>query len=204
MDKANVAKVEDRRGFFRIDDEVSLFYKKIDESLVTEPHQISDNILNNCSLSTALDMVSQEATSLLHRLEKSQPEIADYLRLLDTKIDLLAQSICMQGTSQPVKESETRNVNVSASGMAFHCEEQLKEDDYLEIKMLLVSSMAVIVTYARVVYCKSKVTNDSLHPYLVGVDFVNMKDDDRELLIKYVVKKQLQQIRDKKQAGTNA
>lgn len=197
-----MAKSEDRRGFFRIDDEVSLFYKKIDESLVTEPHHISDNILNNCSLSTALETLSQESTLLLHRLEKTLPDdMADYLRLIDTKIDLLAQAIIMQGAQ--VKESETRNVNISATGMAFNCEEQLKAGDYLEIKMLLISSMAVIVTYGRVVYCKNKVSNDSQYPYPVGVDFINMKDEDRELLIKYVVKKQLQQIRDKKQVDTN-
>lgn len=197
MDKINMTKTEDRRGFFRIDDEVNLFYKKIDEKLVNEPHHVSDNILNSCSLSTALEMVSQESTLLLHRLDKSLPDVADYLRLIDTKIDLLAQAIMMQGFQ--FKENDTRNVNVSATGIAFNCEEPLKEGDYLEIKMLLVSSMAVIVTYGKVVYCKNSESNDSQYPYFVGVDFINMKDEDRELLIKYVVKKQLQQIRDKKQ-----
>ena len=197
-----MAEFEDRRGFFRIDDEVSLFYKKIDESLVTEPHHISDNILNNCSLSTALETLSQESTLLLHRLGKILPDdVTDYLRLIDTKIDLLAQAIMMQDAQ--VKESETRNVNISATGIAFNCEEQLKAGDYLEIKLLLISSMAVIVTYGRVVYCKNQVSIHSRHPYFVGVDFINMKDEDRELLIKYVVKKQLQQIRDKKQVDTN-
>jgi len=38
----------------------------------------------------------------------------------------------------------------------------------------------------------------------VGVNFINMKDEDREMLIKYVVKEQLQQIRDKKQVGNKA
>ena len=197
MDKINMTKTEDRRGFFRIDDEVNLFYKKIDEKRVTEPHLISDNILNNCSLSTALEMVSQESALLLHRVEKNLPDVADYLRLIDTKIDLLAQAIMMQGFQ--FKENETRNVNISATGMAFNCAEVLKEGDYLEIKMLLISSMAVIVTYGRIVYCKNSQTDDSQDPYFVGVDFINMKDEDREMLIKYVVKKQLQQIRDKKQ-----
>ncbi len=198
MDEINRTITEDRRGFFRIDDEVNLFYKKIDESLVTEPHHICENILNNCSLSTALETLSQESTLLLLRLGKILPDdVLDYLRLIDTKIDLLAQAIMMQ--SAPVKESETRNVNVSATGIAFNCEEPLKQGDCLEIKLLLVSSMAVIVTYGKVVHCKNTESDDSLHPYLVGVDFINMKDEDRELLIKYVVKKQLQQIRDKKQ-----
>lgn len=192
-----MARAEDRRGFFRIDDEVSLFYKKIDEKQVVEPHHVSDNILTSCSLSTALEMVSQDSALLLHRLEKNQPEVADYLRLLDTKIDLIAQAVMMQGFQ--VKENDTRNVNVSATGIAFNCEELLKAGDHLEIKMMLISSMAVIVTYGRVVYCNKGQSNDSQYPYFVGVDFINMKDEDREMLIKYVVKKQLQQIRDKKQ-----
>lgn len=202
MDTVNMTKTEDRRDFFRIDDEVSLFYKKIDEKRVTEPHQVSDNILNSCSLSTALEMVSQDSALLLHRLEKNQPDVADYLRLIDTKIDLLAQAIKMQGFQ--VNENDTRNVNVSATGIAFNCEVALKAGDHLEIKMLLISSMAVVVTYGRVVYCKNGQSNDSRYPYFVGVDFINMKDEDREMLIKYVVKKQLQQIRDKKQVSNKS
>lgn len=197
MDTIKMTKIEDRRDFFRIDDEVSLFYKKIDEKLVTEPHNTSDNILNSCSLSTALEVISQDSALLLHRLEKNQPDLADYLRVMNSKIDLIAQAIIMQGFQ--VKEKDTRNVNVSATGMAFNCEVALKAGSYLEIKMMLVSSMAVIVTYGRVVYCKNNPSSESHYPYVVGVDFVNMKDEDRELLIKYVVKKQLQQIRDKKQ-----
>jgi len=202
MDKINMTKTEDRRGFFRIDDEVNLFYKKIDEKLVNEPHHVSDNILNSCSLSTALEMVSQESILLLHRLDKNLPDVAEYLRLIDRKIDLLAQAITMQGFQ--FKENDTRNVNMSATGIAFNCEEALKESDYLEIKILLVSCMTVIVTYGRVVYCKNSQSNDSQYPYFVGVNFINMKDEDREMLIKYVVKEQLQQIRDKKQVGNKA
>jgi hypothetical protein len=162
---------------------------------------MSDNILNSCPLSTALDMVSQEASLLLHRLERSQPDVADYLRIIDTKIDLIAQAITMQGFQ--FKDNDTRNVNISATGMAFNCDELFNKGDYLEIKILLISSLVAIVTYAKVVYCKTAPVSDSHFPYFVGIDFIDMKDDDRELLIKYVVKKQLQQIRDKKQIGNS-
>ncbi|TRW89991.1 PilZ domain-containing protein [Candidatus Methylobacter oryzae] len=197
MDNINTTKSEDRRGFFRIDDEVNLFYKKIDAKLAEEPHHVSDNILNSCSLTTALETVSEESNLLLYRLEKSMPEVADYLRIVDKKIDLLAQAIMMQGSD--FKENNTRNVNISATGIAFDCEEILKEGDYLEIKILLISYMTAIVTYGKVIYCKNSQSDNSQYPYVVGVNFINMKDEDREMLIKYVVKEQLHQIRDKKQ-----
>ncbi len=198
MDKNN--RTEDRRGFFRIDDDINLFYKKVDEKLVREPHHISDSILSSCPLSTALEVVSQDSASMLYRLDKSLPDVADYLRVIDTKINLIAQAIMMQGFQ--FKENDTRNVNISASGMAFNCKDAFKAGDFLEIKILLISSMVAIVTYAKVVYCKNAPSSDGDYPYFIGIDFIDMKDDDKELLIKHVVKKQLQQIRDKKQVGS--
>jgi PilZ domain len=192
-----MVKVEERRRFFRIDDEVNLVYKKIDEKAAAEPSYISDHILNNCSLSAAIEMMSQESASLLNRLERNQPDVVDYLRLLDNKIDLLVQAIMMQGSQ--VTGKNTRNANLSAAGLAFESEEALNPGEYLEIKMTLVSCMAVIVTYGKVIYCKLNPANDSQFPYVVGVDYINMKEQDRELLIKHVVKRQLQQIRDKKE-----
>lgn len=190
---------EERRRFFRIDDEVNLFYQKVDEKTVLEPSYISDNVLSNCSLSSALDMLSQDSATLLYRLERNHPDVAEYLKLIDSKVDLIAQAIMLQGGQ--FKENDTRNANLSAAGIAFESEQCLETGDYLEIKMLLVHCMAVIVAYGKVVYCKDSPSGDGQYPYLVGVDYVNMKDQDRELLIKHVVKKQLQQIRDRKEAA---
>ena len=103
----------------------------------------------------------------------------------------------MQGTD--FKEKDTRNANLSASGLAFDCDEALAIGDYLEIKMLLVSCMAVIITYGKVIYCKEQKQKNDQFPYIIGVDYVNMKDQDRELLIKHVVKRQMQQIRENKE-----
>jgi hypothetical protein len=196
MDKIDMAKTEDRRGFFRIGDELNLYYKRIDEKQANETPS-TDNILNNCSLATALEVVSEDSALLLHRLEKTLPEVADYFRLIEAKIDLVAQAIMMQGFQ--FKENDTRNINVSSTGIAFECDEAFNQGEDLEIKILLVSSMAVIVTYGKVIHCENRESgDDSPYPYFVGVSFVNMKDDDRELLSRYVVKKQMQQIRDKK------
>jgi hypothetical protein len=156
MDKGDMTKNKNRRVSFRIYDEVNLFYKKIDEKLVTEPHPVFDNI-SNTSLSSNTAMDSQ----LLPDLQ--------------------------------FKENETHHVNISASGMAFNCEESLKEGDYLVIKILLASSMAVIVTYGQVVFCTINKISDSQDPYFVGAHFINMEDEYQDLLSKHVAKKRVQQ-----------
>ena len=195
-DKQNIH-TEDRRRFFRIDDEVNLYYKKVDEKNNNGPSYTSDDVLGTCSLTAAMDVLSQESDLILRRLERSEPEIAEYLKVMENKIDLMVRIVVMQGAD--FSEQSTRNVNLSAAGLAFDCEEALEEGQYLEIKMLLASCMAVIVTFGRVVNCRKNLQDDDQYPYFVGVDYLNMKDQDRELLIKHVVKKQMQQIREKKE-----
>lgn len=165
MDEVSMRKNKNRRGAFRIYDEVNLSYKKIDEKWAAHHQFTLNNIANDQSFSTDIDRLPQDSASLLPGLEDSQ-----------------------------FNERESHDVNISASGMAFNCDDNLKEGDYLIIKMQLESSTAVIVAYSQVVYCKhldksDDNLNDSPHPCFIGTHFVNMKDEDRELLIKHVDKK---------------
>ena len=79
MDKTKETDDKDRRRFFRIDDEVNLFYKIVDEQAVITASQLTDDLLSNCSLVTALDMLDQESNLIMYRIEKNEPEIAEDL-----------------------------------------------------------------------------------------------------------------------------
>ncbi len=187
---------EDRRRFFRINDEVNLSYKIVDEQKIYAASQVTDDLLSNCSLVTALDVLDQESRLIMHRIEKIEPEIAEYLKMLDTKISLLVQAILQQGND--ISDSNMRNANISASGIAFECEGTVKEGAFVEINLLLTSCLAMIVIYGKVIYCNENTESENSKSYQVGVDYINLKEQDREVLIKHVVKRQMQQIRDQK------
>lgn len=191
-----------RRRYFRIDDVVELNYKIIDEHKVTESRHITENILSACSLSTALEIVSQESAGLLRRMEKSQPDIAHYIKLQDKMIDLLARAV-ISLDSRTDKKNILREVNMSASGLAFYSDEAIDIGFFLELSIVLVSLGALISTCCRVVDCKKNQSADSRLPYRISVDFVNMKDDDRDLLIKHQAKRQMLLIREKKDNSKN-
>lgn len=93
----------------------------------------------------------------------------------------------------PFEKHETCDVNISASGIAFNCEEEFRSGDYLLIKLLLVSTMTAIVTYCKVVYCKSDDPDQIDCPYFIGAHFVKMNDVDREALVKHINRKRVQQ-----------
>jgi hypothetical protein len=190
---------EDKRHFFRISDSVNLSYRLVDEQQTKQNLQATSSLLDNCSLSSALELIAEESAILHSKLEKIHSDFADYLKLLDIKIDLIAQAVVALSPTEDVSANETRNANISVSGLGFESNEDLKAGQFLEIKMLLVHSTVVIVTYAKIIHCKKNPDSYSVYPYFVGVDFVNMKENDRDLLSKHVAKKQLQQIRQQKE-----
>jgi len=194
--KSKTLAPDERRRFFRIDDTVNLFYKVVDEQTVLTASQLTDDLLSNCSLVTALDVLDQESRLIMYRIEKNEPEIAEYLKLMESKISLLAQAVMRQGND--FTDSNMRNANISASGLAFESDIAVEKGQYLEIKLLLTSCLAVIVIYGKVIYCKEDKLGDISMPYQIGIDYINLKEQDREVLIKHVVKRQMQQIREQK------
>lgn len=192
--------VEDRRRYFRIEDQVNLFYKVVDEQKMLSATQQSSDMLAGCSLISALDSLDQEAKQIMIRIEKHQPDIAEYLKIVDTKIGLIANE--MMRNDQDLTESNLCKTNISASGIAFETKESLSEGQFLQLKLLLTSCFAVIVLYGKVIYCKQNPDAEADMPFLVGIDFVNINQQDREILVKHVVKRQMQQLREQKERQT--
>lgn len=187
--------IEEKRRYFRVNDTINLLHKIIDENALLSLSHISHDVLSNCSLAAALDVLTQEARMLMPRLERRDPELFEYLKIMDTKINLIAQAATLH--DDQFSEHDTRDVCLSATGLAFSNEVPIEEGKLLELRMFLTSCMAVIVAYGRVVQCRDISQENPRRPYSICVEYINMKEDDRELLIKHVVKKQLQQLRDK-------
>lgn len=198
MNHTNTNTTDNRRRFFRIDDEVNLQYKIVDAQIALNDNKENTESLSSCSIVTTLDRLSEEAKLIMLRVRKIQPEVAEYLKILDTKIDLISQEAIRQHNN--LAEENIRNANISATGLAFENNVEIEKGELLEIKLLLTSFSTVIVVYGQVIYCKNVDTEDDTMPYLVGIDYVNINEQDREILIKHVVKKQMQQIRDIKAA----
>ena len=189
----DITTAEDRRRFFRIDDAINLYYKIVDEKTVISASKMTDDVLSSCSLATALDVLGQESRVILHRIEKREPEIAEYLKLMDSKIGLLAQAVLQQDND--LSQSKVCNTNLSASGLAIEVETPVNEGEFIEVKLFLSSCVAVILLYGKVIYCKKNADS-----YQIGIDYINLKDEDREVLIKHIVKRQMQQIRENKES----
>jgi len=85
------------------------------------------------------------------------------------------------------KENDSLNVNISSTGISFTSKEEMAAGDYLMVRVFLLSTMTVIMTCFKVVYCKpSNPYEKNLYPYLLGGEFVNLKPEDQEILQRHI------------------
>jgi len=87
-------------------------------------------------------------------------------------------------------ENPTLNVNISASGLSFTCQENLQAGELIRVRVLLLSTMTLVTCCCRVVYCKpSNPYEDKRYPYTLGAEFVNLRPQDKALLDRHIQKK---------------
>lgn len=187
----------ERRRYFRINDEIVLYFRECNAGEIPDHDGFGQQIGDAFSLTASLNHLGEETRQQLRMLEKSQPDVAAYLKVLDQKINLLAKSVLMNDMG--LSSEETRHVNLSASGLAFWCDRAIDCGSMLELKMILPPSLVAIATYGKVVHCNQDTESpDSKVPYYIGVELYDIDDNDREILIRHIVKKQMVQLRGKK------
>ena len=186
----------ERRRYFRVKDEIVLFYKELDTQDVPEPGEFKETVADSFSLTAALSHLTEDTRSQFKIVEKNHPDIAAYLKVLESKINLIAQAVLMNDTS--FSNQPTREVDLSASGLAFDSENRIELGTVLEIKMILPPSLIAVITYGKVVHCKEyDDKGDTEFCFHVGVDFLHLQDQDREILIRHIVRKQMVQLRNR-------
>ncbi len=187
---------DERRRFFRIKDAVHLSLRVIKkEELDQRLLSLEQNVLDSFSLMTAINNIGQQASVALRRIELNNPDVADYLKAIDKKIDLISKAFLAEEVD--ISDKPARAVNLSAGGMAVHAKSQLEAGAILEIRMLLLPSYTGIVTYGRLVDCVSLEggIEDPEYPYLLRIDFSFMRDADRDALIRHILQKQAEWLR---------
>lgn len=173
---------DDRRRFFRIDDHIGVSYKIMEENELigqSEPPRQTDIF----SLINDLDKtIAQE----LGELKVTDPKLATLLDTFDRKLNALINQMEIDNYLVQKLVHKVRQVNISACGMGFTVEENLRVEDILMVELLLVQGNVNIATYGRII-SSEEVDNGE---YYIRLDFFGMSASDQELLIQHIVRRQ--------------
>ncbi|MFC1684635.1 PilZ domain-containing protein [Pseudomonadota bacterium] len=195
-DKGNPVPSKEARRFFRVDDIVHLSYSPVSqEQLVQRLEQQDVDTSTSFTILGELSVLSQQMAAQMHRIESDSPEIAAYLKSLDKKVELLARAFLCQELESD--EQTPQRVNISAGGLAVSAKEAIAPGTLVEIKLMLMPAMTGIITYGEIIACEK--SGDKEQPYQVRIDFTYIREADRELLIRHMLRRQGQMLRESRE-----
>lgn len=185
----------DRREFFRINDTVVVDYKVIEKDNVA-------NVARRIAQATDDDEGNEKAqlraiqnafSHLLDQINHHDREMARALRMLDEKINLVAQSI--QRYHNPVDPDDLTEANLSGGGIAFMVDQAIEIRGHVELHLQLLPTANTIHALATVISCERLVGAEPDKPYHLRMVFTHMDEQDRNQLVKHTLNRQAEMLR---------
>ena len=198
--------MDDRRQFYRIDDVISLNYKVVQADDAEQGiNKANQGISEHADLRNAVYVIDAKLDSISDQLAKDFPLISELVTLINKKIALHERMMGFDEQQVDHTFSNAREVNLSASGVAFETETPITEGTHLKLEMVTYPEHQYIPLYARVVACaKNKEGNPS--GYHVAVEFEAISEKDQERIMHHILAKQaedLKRARQEKQQQQN-
>jgi hypothetical protein len=181
---------DERRRYYRIEDEVCLAFEAIEQTEIDDrledfwANEHAFSIRNNYNLQIEQHIADR------HMIEKKMPELARYLGVLEKQIDLISEKLIADDADV---DMTLICANLSAQGISFVAQKTPGQGELVELKLKLLPSEMRLVIIARVV----KIENDSGQEQdsaRISLDFENLHEADREILIKHMHAKQLESL----------
>lgn len=188
---------EERREYFRIDDEVALDYRLIspgEAELLRE--RIKSRVVDRFTVASSFTATSRQMTHVIHKVQNQSPELARCLQAIDQKLNMIAQLFVSE--EMDLHEQSTREVNLSAGGISFRSQQKIRIDSLLELRMVLFPSLVGILTVSRAVQCERVNDANLKFPWQISVVYEHLRESDRELLVRHIMSKETQQLRSRR------
>ena len=180
---------EERRRYFRIDDNVCMDVRRINQRAVdVELDLFNKKRESFCMLNSILHNKEQHLPQQTV-LRNKYPEVAAYIGYLEERIDALSKIVMSQ---EDEAELPICHVNLSAQGIRFFSNKAYQDEDLVEIRLILKPSCARVLLIGTVVWCIEDQQAPTAERYAVAVDFTYIYEADREVLVKHIHNKQLQ------------
>lgn len=190
---------QDRRRFYRINDKVSLNYRVVQATdIEQEIAKTSMRQRELAELRNSVHAIDARLEVLNMKLAQDHPLIAETLNLFHRKIALHERMLGIDDYDDKVF-SQAKEINLSASGIAFDAETPLNEGTNLKMELVTYPEHQYIPVYARVVLCKP-LQDGNASGYHIAAEFKGISNEDEERIINHIFKVQAQEIMREKRA----
>jgi PilZ domain-containing protein len=179
--------VDERREWIRIDDRVLMEYRLLTETGTVAPVETA---------STTPEMIAATVTKptadLLARTGESLigSPVLPWIMKIDYLLEVILNSLVI---SQPstVTMARPTDVNLSGGGVGFISSREFSPGEQLVIKLIL-PPFVLIQALSKVMRSVPQVGGQG---YAIATEFIELKADDQEHLIRYILQTQAERLR---------
>jgi hypothetical protein len=173
---------DDRREYYRIDDTIALEFTLLSgaEALASDELHDSSPLFN---LLSDLHLMDFESQHLLRHISERDRTLANYLKVMNKRIDLLGQAVA-QSLLRDI--GTPRKVSLSEGGVSFNNPQPVAAGAHLAVKMVLMPQALGLLLRAKVVHCRPLPSQQ----FEIGTEFEAMSDAQRQLLARHILQRQ--------------
>lgn len=183
---------QERREYFRVNDQIYLEYECISEEEHNKaPELLADLENSSFKLSADFATLNNSIHPLLSNIKQLHPDIGEYLDFLNQKIDRVNQLLLVKETN--FDESKVIPANLSASGISFASTDTFEASQHVKIELVLLPEKVGILIFGHVVSSADMKSDGNI----LCIHFDHIRPEDRELMIKHNLNKQMADIREK-------
>ncbi len=181
----------ERRRFFRIDDRVALSMCLLSaEESDAKIKEFWRTALTGSRRNQYNSQIEHHSIDLF-KIKKSMPEVSRYLIFLEEQVGYLSDKVDTDEREIPLMEVD---VNLSAQGIAFDSRQRVPADSLVELEVKLLPSGYCLSSIARAVNVDEDAT-ESIEEVRLSLDFENIREADREILVKHIHARQIEALR---------
>lgn len=175
---------QERRRYARSDVHVFLRYRVDAEEEAGNGERSSAGPVSRLKLVATFEAMTRRYAPVLRRLREQAPEVTEYLESLDRKIGLIARALLLQDIN--ADHAAPSRVNLSAGGVGFHIPAPLSAGTDVAIELVLLPGFTPVLAHGKVVYARQDPEGDEELPYYLGVEFIEISDNDRARIARHV------------------
>ena len=179
----------ERRSFFRIHSEIALSFHSIDTYTLqhSRPEDEFPEDQDTLDLFNEYKRLDKEGSPHLAAVGEYNRALADYLQILNKKLDLLTQQTL--AAKYLSKEVRPTHVNLSEGGIAFNSSKQFYKDSHLAVQLMFLSDYSSLACFAKVIRCEPQENNAG--GFKLACKFKALSTAKQDLLGKQIMQSQL-------------
>ncbi len=186
--------MSEKRQFFRIQQDVIFNFKCVNTDAVTHisAEQHFDHA-NTLGLFSQFQQLDNDSHSTLEHIRKENLAIADYLDMLNQKMNMLSQQM-LADEAVSANDTESGRIDLSQGGIGFNTNHSIGIESWVAVKLVFLPSYTGLLTYAQVT--RNQELDDG--SYLIGARFHQLNEEQQRVLARQVIHTQITQKRQRK------